>query len=94
MPSHRSSLNMLCGPKLFSTGRLNPGDCSTRPLRPLHPTLTETPAIRVCNPGAPSQSIEPIMDVNAKAATSDETAPPLPELMTVLAFAMYAISSE
>jgi hypothetical protein len=34
------------------------------------------------------------MDVNAKAATSDETAPPLPELMTVLAFAMYAISSE
>ena len=33
-------------------------------------------------------------EVKTQAATSDETAPPLPELMTVLAFAMYAMRSE
>ena len=37
---------------------------------------------------APSHSVEPMTPVKRNAAASRDTAPPLPELMTVLAFAM------
>ncbi len=36
----------------------------------------------------PSHSMEPMTPVKMYAAASNDTAPPLPELMTVLAFAM------